>query len=257
MALITLLTDSGDSDFYVSAIKAKISSINPGIRVEDISHSIGHGNVAHAAFVLNAVFRDFPKGTVHLVGVDATGQPGAGHVAMQLEDHFFVACNNGILSLISDKNPQYVAELNTLNLGNTTFPEKEILAPAAAKIASGVSLSDLGRPSTNFRRLTIRHLKANKSQILGHVIHVDHFGNLITNISSDVFTQLSPGKNYVVQFAGERISRLHTNYNQVDPGDCFVLFNSQGLLEIGVYKGDASRLLGLQADSPVNIIFQD
>lgn len=257
MALITLLTDSGDSDFYVSAIKAKISSINPGIRVEDISHSIGHGNVAHAAFVLNAVFRDFPKGTVHLVGVDATGQPGAGHVAVQLEDHFFVACNNGILSLISDKNPQYVAELNTLSLANTTFPEKEILAPAAAKIASGVSLSDLGRPATNFRRLTIRHLKANKSQILGHVVHVDHFGNLITNISKDVFDQLSTGKNYVVQFAGERVSRLHTNYNQTDPGDCFVLFNSQGLLEIGVYKGDASRLLGLQADSPVNIIFQD
>lgn len=255
MALITLLTDSGDKDFYVSAIKARIMSTNPGIRVEDISHHIGQGNIAHAAFVLAAVFRDFPKGTVHLVGVDATGMAGSGHIAMQVEDHFFVASNCGILSLLSSKIPQQIVELQGYGIGPTTFPEKDILAPAAARIASGMALSDMGRHCQDFRRLTIRQPKANKQQILGHVIHVDHFGNLITNIEQRVFEDLSPGRSFTIQFGGERVRHIHTDYNQTDPGEVLALFNSIGVLEIAVLKGNASELFGLTIDSPVNIIF--
>lgn len=257
MALITLLTDSGDKDFYVAAIKARIMSTNPGIRVEDISHHVGQGNLAHAAFVLSAVFRDFPVGTVHLVGVDASGLPGAGHVAIRLEDHFFVASNSGVLSLISDKTPQQVVEIHSFAESPSTFPEKDILAPAAARIASGVSLSDMGRPCPDFRRLTIRQPKANKRQILGHVIHVDHFGNLVTNIERSVFEQLAPGRSFSIRFGGERITRINTDYNQIDPGECVALFNSIGLLEIAIFKGHAAQLFGLGLDSPVNLLFEE
>lgn len=257
MALITLLTDSGDKDFYVAAIKARIMSTNPGIRVEDISHHIGFGNMAHAAFVLSSVFRDFPKGTVHLVGVDATGMSGTSHIALQVEDHFFVASNCGVLSLISDKIPQQITEIHNFNDHPTTFPEKDILAPAAAKLASGVSLSDIGRPCTDFRRLTTRQLKASKRHILGHVIHVDHFGNLITNIERNVFEQLSPGRSFSIQFGGERLQRVSTDYNQTEPGECLALFNSIGLLEVAIWKGNAAQLFGLGLDSPVNILFEE
>ena len=256
MALITLLTDSGDQDFYVSAIKARIMSTNPGIRVEDISHHVGQGNVAHAAFVLRSVFRDFPKGTVHLVGVGAASAPGAGFVAMQQEDHFFVAANNGVLSLISDRNPQQVAEIN-VQVTLSTFPEKEILAPSAARLASGMSVSDLGRPCPQFRKLTGRHVKASKKHILGHVIHVDHFGNLITNIQKQVFDDLATDRPYSIQFGGEKFSSLHSRYTDTEQGECFVLFNSIGLLEIGILNGNAGQLLGLGADSPVNILFEE
>ena len=147
MAIVTLLTDSGESDHYVAAIKARIISINPGIRVEDISHKIKPSDIGHAAFVLRAVFRDFPKGTVHLVGVDSIGNRGDAFIALQLEDHFFVGCDNGLFGLISDKPHQQLVELNTINSISTTFPERDVFAPAAVKLAfpSPISASQCHR----------------------------------------------------------------------------------------------------------------
>lgn len=257
MAIVTLLTDSGESDFYVAAIKAKILSTNPGLTIVDISHQIGSCDIAHAAFVLRSVFRDFPKGTVHLVGVDATGSRSDTMVAVQLEDHLFVGADNGLFGLISDKQPQIMIELNKVNRVTTTFPEKDIYAPAAARLASGVTISTLGTPLPQLRRMTDRYVKATRKMIAGHVIRVDHSGNLITNIPRDAFEVLSKGKNYVVQFGGEKFRKIQTNYNQAEQGDCFVMFNSLNLLEIGIYKGNASALLGLQYDSPVSIIFEE
>jgi S-adenosyl-L-methionine hydrolase (adenosine-forming) len=257
MAIVTLLTDSGESDHYVAAIKARIHSTNPGVKIIDISHKIAPCDIAHAAFVLKSVFRDFPKGTVHLVGVDATGNRGDAFIALQLEDHYFVGVDNGLLGLISDKPHQTVIELNTINPVASTFPEKDILAPAAARLASEVVLSDLGRPLGTFKKMIGRFVKATRKQIAGHVIRVDNFGNLITNIPKDAFDTLSQGKTYTIQFGGEKFRRIHTNFHQTDQGDCFLIFNSLALLEIGIYKGNASELLGLTYDSPVNITFEE
>jgi S-adenosylmethionine hydrolase len=257
MAIVTLLTDSGESDFYVAAIKAKILSTNPGLTIVDISHHISSCDIAHAAFVLRAVFRDFPKGTVHLVGVDAIGNRNDVPVAVQLEEHFFIGADNGLFGLISDKPAQNVIELNKVNRIATTFPEKDIFAPAAAKLASGVNVSSLGTPLPQFRKMTDRYVKATKKMIAGHVIRVDHSGNLITNIPRDAFETLSKGKNYVIQFGGEKFRKIQTSYNQAEQGDCVVMFNSLNLLEIGIYKGNASTLLGLHYDSPVSIIFEE
>lgn len=257
MAIVTLLTDSGESDYYVAAIKAKILSTNPGLTIVDISHNIASCDIAHGAFVLRSVFRDFPKGTVHLIGVDATGGRNDAMIAVQLEDHFFVGPDNGLVGLISDKQPQIIIELNKINSINSTFPEKDIYAPAAAKLASGVTISNLGTPLSQFKKMTDRYVKATKKGISGHVIRVDHSGNLITNIPREPFELLSKGKNYVVQFGGEKFRKIQTNYNQAEQGDCFVMFNNLNFLEIGIYKGNASALLGLQYDSPVSIVFED
>jgi S-adenosylmethionine hydrolase len=257
MPIVTLLTDSGESDHYVASIKAKIVSINPGVGIVDITHSIASCDIAHAAFVLRSVFREFPKGTVHLVGVDSVGNRGDAFLAAQLEDHFFVTTDNGLLGLISDKSHQYMAQLNTLSPITSTFPERDILAPAAAKLASGVSLTDLGKPLPALKRMIDRQVKATKKQITGQVIRVDAAGNLITNIPKEAFEILSKDKAYTVQFAGEKFRRIHTQYNQAEQGECFILFNSLGLLEIGIYKGNASELLGLTYDSTVNILFDE
>ncbi|SKC89276.1 SAM hydrolase/SAM-dependent halogenase family protein [Ohtaekwangia koreensis] len=257
MAIVTLLTDSGESDHYVAAIKARIITINPGIRVEDISHKIKPSDIGHAAFVLRAVFRDFPKGTVHLVGVDSTGNRGDAFIALQLEDHFFVGCDNGLFGLISDRSHQQLVELNTINAISTTFPERDVFAPAAVKLASGVSITNLGKPMPNFRKMIDRQVKATKKQITGTVIRVDGMGNLITNIPKDAFDILSNGKQYTVQFGGEKFRRIHTQYNQAEQGECFIVFNSLGLLEVGIYKGNAAELLGLDYDSTVSILFEE
>jgi len=257
MAIVTLLTDSGESDHYVAAIKAKVLTVNPGVRIIDISHKISPCDIAHAAFVLKSVFKDFPKGTVHLVGVDASGNRGDTFIALQLEDHFFVGVDNGLFGLISDKAQQQGVELNTITPIASTFPEKDILAIATAKLASGVSISDLGKPITTFKKMIGRSVKATRKQISGNVIRIDNFGNLITNIPRDAFDTLSKGKTYTVQFGGEKFKRIHNNYHQADQGDCFLIFNSLDLLEIGIYKGNASELLGLSYDSSVNIIFDE
>jgi S-adenosylmethionine hydrolase len=257
MAIVTLLTDSGESDHYVAAIKARIIGVNPGIRIEDISHRIQPTDIAHAAFVLRAVFRDFPKGTVHLVGVDASGNRGDSFIALQLEDHFFVGADNGLFGLISERPHQNLVELNSITSIVTTFPERDIFAAAAAKLASGVSLSDLGKPMQVFKKMIDRQVKATKKQIAGTVVRVDGFGNLITNIPREAFDILSKGKSYTIQFGGEKFRRIHTQYNQADQGECFIVFNSLGVLEIGIYKGNASELLGLDYDSMVNIVFEE
>ena len=255
MAIITLLTDSGDQDHYVAAIKAKILSVNPGLRIEDISHRIQPGNLSQAAFVLQSVFRDYPDGTVHLIGVDSISS--SGYLAASIDGHFLIGPDNGILSLFSERPLTAVVELNFNGTGQSTFPEKDILAPAAARLASGMGLSDLGKPVTTIRRLTQRQLKVSRQQILGFVLHVDHQGNLITNITRDAFEQTGAGRKFVVRFGKEKSDRIQSFYHQSEPGDCFVLFTSLGLLEVGINRGNASRLLGLSADSPVNVLFEE
>ncbi|MBX2966097.1 MAG: SAM-dependent chlorinase/fluorinase [Cyclobacteriaceae bacterium] len=257
MAIITLLTDSGTSDHYVAAIKAKILSVNPGIRMVDITHAIASCDLAHAAFVLRAVFRDFPKGTVHLAGVHATGNRNDAAIALQVEDHYFVGADNGLFGLVTDKVHQNLVELNTLTSIESTFPEKEIFAPAAAKLASGVSITTLGKPMQTFKKMIDRQMKATRKQITGHVLRVDSFGNLLTNITKDAFDVLSEGKVFTIQFGGEKFRKIHTHYYQAEEGECFIVFNNLGFLEIGIYKGNASELLGLEYDSVVNIIFED
>jgi S-adenosylmethionine hydrolase len=257
MAIVTLLTDSGESDFYVAAIKARILSVNPGLNIVDISHKIGPCDIAHGAFVLRSVFRDFPRGTVHISGVDATGNKGEDFIAVSLEDHYFVGADNGLFGLISDKQPLAVVELNKVNPVTTTFPERDVFAAAAAKLASGVNITTLGGTTQQFKKMMDRQVRATRKMISGHVVRVDNYGNLLTNIPRDAFETISKGKSFTIQFGGEKLKRIQTHYNQVDQGECFLLFNSLGLLEIGIYRGNAAQLLGMGYDSPVSIMFEE
>jgi hypothetical protein len=174
-----------------------------------------------------------------------------------MDDHHFVGVDNGFFGLVSEKPPLSVVELNKISPLTTTFPERDVLAPAAAKLASGVNITSLGTTVPLFKKMMDRQVKATRRMIAGHVIRVDNYGNLLTNIQREAFEVLSKGKSFTIQFGGERAKKLQTYYNQVDQGECFLLFNSLGLLEIGIYKGNASQLLGMGYDSPVNILFEE
>ena len=108
-----------------------------------------------------------------------------------------------------------------------------------------------------FKKMIDRQVKATKKQITGCIVRVDNVGNLITNISKETFDLLSKEKGYTIQFGGEKFRKMHTQYSQAEQGECFIVFNSLNLLEIGIYKGNASELLGLGYDSPVNIVFDE
>lgn len=254
MALVTFLSDFGDKDYYVPAVKAKMLAVNPQLNIIDISHSIDTFDIAHAAFVLRSTFRDFPKGTVHLVAINTTGSITQGYIGIKLEEHIFLGPNNGILSLLADHDPGIMVQFADIHLQDTTFPAKDILAPIAAKVASGAAIHDFGGPLTNFRKLMARQAKATKEQILGHVARVDRYGNLITNIRKDIFDKLNPGK-FTIEFGREIVYNLNKGYDQVEPGDCFAFFNSMNLLEIGINHGHGADLLGLKYDSVVFVNF--
>lgn len=255
MALITFTSDFGEKDFYVPAVKAKMLSINPQLSIVDISHQIDAYDIAHAAFVLRAVYNEFPKGTVHLIAINSTSSQTEGFIGIKLNEHIFIGPNNGVMSMLSDQDPGIIVKFGDIHIKDSTFPAKDILAPIAAKVASGAAIHDFGGPLQHIRKVMPRQFKASKKGIVGYVLRVDNYGNLITNITREVFNQLNPGK-FRIEFSREVIVELQTSYDQVEAGDCFVFFNSLDLLEIGINHGHGADLLGLRYDSPVYIHFE-
>lgn len=256
MAIITLLTDYGESDHYVAAVKAKILSINPVLRLVDITHQVPTCDIAHGAYVLKNVFQNFPRGTVHLVGIHESGIEGDQFIALQLDGHYFVGVDNGFFGLLSDSQARYVVNINTLKPVDTTFPGRRILAPAAARLASGTAITDLGPAVDRYKRMLPRQLKATKAMISGHVLRVDHYGNLITNIDRRTFQILCAGRPYNIKIGREHTQKIQDRIHQVEAGDLFVLFNDHDLLEIGINQGRADQLLGVGYDSPVLLKFE-
>lgn len=255
MALITFLSDFGLSDHYVASVKAELLARDSNLKIVDISHQVLRFDIAHGAYLSSQVFKEFPVGTVHLVAVDSSGKNNAGFIALEVDGHFFVGPNNGILSMITSTHPSTIVDLSQPDIESVTFPAKKILAPAAAELASGIELKKLGKPCENFVQLIGRRVKATKALIAGNVIRVDHYGNLITNIEKEMFATLSQDRPFSIAFGRESFSRINQNYNEAEEGDCFVVFNLQGLLEIGINTGNAAELLGLEVDSPISIHF--
>lgn len=256
MAIITFTSDFGMRDHYVAAVKAKIFNYNSNIQVIDITHNVEHFNIAHGAFVVNSVFRDFPKGTVHLVSVNSLGNADDKFICLRLEEHFFVGSNNGLFSLLSDKTPIIVELLHDKQPINT-FPEKNILAFAAVSLASGKNIYDLGPTLTldNLTKMLNRKLKQTKNLIDGNVVHIDAYGNAITNISKKIFDEVRADRAYAIIFGRQEILNLQLLYNEVDNGDCAIIFNDNGMMEIAINSGNASQLLGLEYDSLVSVNF--
>ncbi len=252
MPPITFLSDFGSTDHYVAAVKGRIYSANPSLQVIDISHGIENFNIAHASFVLKSVYQDFPDNSIHLIALGASSAQE--HcIAVHLDNHFFLGADNGIISLLNDREPEQVVQLSHPRV--STFAARDILAPAAVAIAEGKKLAELGNCLSEMQRKLPRQFKANKQLISGNVIHVDHYGNLITNIDRFTFEVLSKDTSFQVHFGREQFDSIHDTYYDVEYGECALFFNNLQLLEISINHGNAAQLLGLQYDSPVQIHF--
>ena len=176
-------------------------------------------------------------------------------IAMKLEEHFFVGVDNGLVSLLSDENPMVVqlTEINSIS----TFPEKDIFASAAGRLASGTDINTLGKLMTSFKKLVPRQLRQNGKGISGNVIRIDSYGNLLNNISRAAFEAAKGNRAFTVQFGGRKSMQIHNQYFEAGLAEHFLVFNSLGLLEIGMYRCHAGSLLGLGYDSSVNIVFAE
>lgn len=255
MALITFLSDFGHTDHYVAAVKARILLQAENQPILDISHQVKKHDIIHAAHVLQAILPDFPEGTVHLVAVKTHAlQSQAPYIALRMKGQYFVGPNNGIFSLIGNARPEEIVQLPVNQ--NASFPARDVLAEVARQLANGKTLKEIGSPTDDFVAYKPQEMRAQKELIQGQVVHIDTYGNLVTNIEQAAFEALRQDRPFLIQFRGYKLDQLNPDY-QGGQGEAFALFNSQGLLEIGILHGDAGQLLGLEFGSPVMIKFED
>lgn len=258
--IITLTTDFGDRDGYVASMKGVIHSIAGPVNIIDISHNISPQDLMEAGFVLRNSIPYFPDNTIHLVVVD----PGVGThrraVAVKTSRHTFVAPDNGLLSLLIEEESPTIVELDNQNFWRSqgtsaTFHGRDIFAPAAAHLASGVTIDKLGSTVDSLTPMHWALPISDREGIQGWVVHVDRFGNCITNIPREMVAG-SQANRSVKCYAGTAILKdIRFTYGNVAPGEPIALYNSSDQLEIAINQGNASQLLNLEKGSRVNLVF--
>jgi S-adenosylmethionine hydrolase len=255
--VIALLTDFGTRDHYAGTMKGVALGICPDATLVDISHEIPAHDVVAGALELAAAYRYFPAGTVFLAVVD----PGVGSarrgIAADAGEYKFVAPDNGVLTVVLDEHPpKRVVELTERKYArptvSRTFEGRDRFAPAAAWLAKGIELTAMGRPAGAIARLDLPHPRVAEDEIEGHVLRVDRFGNLITNIDRKTFEKLS-GAPLDIQVGSRQVSKVVSTYADAAVGDVCALFGSTDHLEIAANGASAAVELGLGRGAPVHI----
>lgn len=256
MQFVTLTTDFGTQDFYTGALKGALLSRAPDILLVDISHDIKPFDIVQGAFVVQNVWREFPAGTIHLIGVNCVYQPGFRFVAARHDGHFFLAPDNGLLTLLFQTLDP--SDLRNLPADvSEHFTVKSVFAEATAHLASGKPFEALGEfAAPLLERISIQPV-ITPAQIRGTVIHVDNFENAVVNIRREVFEKARNGRDFSLFFKrNDPIVKLSDNYCDVAPGEPLCLFNMAGFLEIAVNMGKAATLLGLKVEDVVEVVFE-
>lgn len=248
MSIISLITDFGTQDEYVGLMKAVILGIAPTAVPVDVSHAVDPQDIAQAAFLVAAAHAHFPDGSVHLVVVD-TGVGGARDIlVLERGAHRFVAPDNGVLTLVLEGAPVRLHRLENPSwrraVVSPTFHGRDIMAPAAALLACGADPADAGPEIPAEAAVRLIDLRARRTPfgIEGRVVHVDRFGNLVTNIQSDM---LPSGTQPVIAAGAVDIRGLSRTYSDGAPGDVLALVGSRGTLEVAVNGGSAAQTLGI------------
>ena len=258
MAIITLTSDHGTKDFYVSAIKGLILSELPAATIVDISHEVNTFDITQAAFIVRNSYFEFPPDTIHIIGVLPDLTDESTHVVVKYDGHYFIAADNGIFALLLDKEPEFILELKKPE-NRMIKPVKDVFAKAACFIAKGGNLADLGIPKNTLLEKFAYRPVVDRNTIKGSVVYVDHYGNVITNITKSLFEEVGNGKPFVITFRGSGydMNKICNAYNDVQPSDRMAIFGPTQFLEIAINMGNASQLLGLNLRDTVRIEFEE
>ncbi|MFE3849407.1 S-adenosyl-l-methionine hydroxide adenosyltransferase family protein [Flavobacterium sp. LB3P45] len=274
MSIITLTTDYGLKDHFVGALKGKILSEYSEAAIIDISHDIDPFNTVEASYIIGASYANFPKGSVHLIGVDMEFNKENQHIVMQWNDHYFIAADNGILSMLSQKIvPQKIVTINIHNRLPSGATDLDVFVKVACHIARGGLLNVIGKEIKNIKQVTDLQavISDDGNSLKGHVIYIDHFGNVITNISKKYFIEVAKGRPYEIVLKTKNIKTILPNYSAIASSDKYpiksyegeklAIFNEAGYLEIAIFRsnpskvGSANSLLGLNYRDVIIIKF--
>jgi S-adenosylmethionine hydrolase len=283
MSIITLTSDYGLKDHFVGALKGKIISEFAQANIIDITHLIDPFNTIEASYILGSAYSSFPKKTVHIIGLDAERNKENQHIAMQWNDHFFVCADNGILGLMLQNSvPQKLVAINIHDRLPENATDLDVFVKVACHIAKGGLLNVIGREIAALRQITEMQPQINneKNTIKGSVIYIDHFGNLVTNITKKLFLELAKGRPYEIivnerlrQQTKSKIKNIWTKYSDIAVSDKYpikyyegeklAIFNEAGFLEIAIFRsnpttvGSASSLLGIGYRDSISIVFSE
>jgi len=265
MAIITLTTDFGLKDYFVGALKGSIYKELNDANIIDISHGVSPFNIQECAYILENAYNNFPKGSIHIVGVDSEPTPENQHIAVLLDGHYFITANNGVIGLItSEISPEKVVEINIPNPSEGSFPVMDVFVKVACHIARGGTLEVVGKAFQNLKDLTgfLPSVTDNGNKIIGSVIYIDNYGNVVTNIQKKFFDAYRKGRDFEINARTTKITKVHHKYSDIinfdiekskrkGAGDLLALFNTSEYIELAIYKSDlntvggASTLLGL------------
>ena len=275
MAIITLTTDFGLKDYFVGALKGSIYKELNNANIIDISHGVSPFNIQECAYILENAYNNFPKGSIHIVGVDSEPTPENQHIAVLLDGHYFITANNGVIGLItSEISPEKVVEINIPNPSEGSFPVMDVFVKVACHIARGGTLEVVGKAFQNLKDLTgfLPSVTDNGNKIIGSVIYIDNYGNVVTNIQKKFFDAYRKGRDFEINARTTKITKVHHKYSDIinfdiekskrkGAGDLLALFNTSEYIELAIYKSDlntvggASTLLGLDYRDTVTINF--
>jgi hypothetical protein len=263
--IITLTTDFGVSDHFVGAIKGVMLQIAPEAQIIDISHSVQPFDILDGALTISQAYSYYPSGTVHMVIVD----PGVGTprrpIILTADKHIFVAPDNGVLSLIYEREERIsvrhlTAEHYFLEPRSNTFHARDIFAPVAANLAKGLPADRFGDEITDYVRFASPRPKPVDARTLrGVVLKVDRFGNLVTNITPQdapkLFAETPPAFKIAIGTKAQA-TRMCANYAEGTPGEVFGILGSMGFLEVATNRGSAYQLMGAGKGSEVNVVME-
>ena len=275
MSIITLTTDFGHKDYFVGALKGKILSEHKEAVIVDISHEIDLFNTLEASYCIEAAYSNFPKGTIHIIGVDSERVGDTQHIAMQWDDHYFICADNGILNtLIQKKIPQKIVAITIHDRLNIDASDMDVFVAVACHIARGGLLNVIGKEIQSLKPVSVltSSITDDLSEIKGQIVYIDSFGNCVTNISQKQFNDTIRSRKFEIIIKNKKITRLHKSYSDFPvsdtkqlkdlEGDFLALFNENGYLEIAIYKsnpktvGSAATLLGLHFRDSISIKFK-
>ena len=258
MSLITLTTDFGSDSPYVAQMKGSIYGLAPQANVVDVTHSIAAQDIQYGALVLADSAFCFPQGTIHVAVVD----PGVGTeraiVAARIDGQWFVAPDNGLLTGVAKgRNCTVLRRVENEKLWRVpvanTFHGRDIIAPVAAHLHLGIAPEEIGPPQTELQRIAWPTCELDGDQIIGEVVSVDSFGNLITNIfHADVANWLQ-GRACEIRIAAHGLNVIRQTYGQGPPGELIALFGSSQRMEIAIVHGSASTQLGVGRGETVTL----
>jgi hypothetical protein len=281
MSIITLTTDYGLKDHFVGALKGKIVSQLPDATIIDISHEVDPFNAAEASYLIESAYSSFPKGTVHLIGVDAELNNENQHIALLWNEHYFIAADNGILSMLTQKiTPEKIYAINIHDRLHLEATDIDVFVTVATHLAKGGLLNVIGKEITALKEM--KQLQPNveeNSVIKGCVIYIDHFGNVVTNVSKKLFLEKGQNRPYEIFFnaksnrkSNNPIKTIYPKYSDIVNNDDFssnnyegqrvAIFNEANYLELGIFRsnprslGSAASLFGLNYRDSVEIIFK-